>query len=494
MRKPAQLRAALHRRRDRRRSDRGGARARGAGPAAHARSTSARASRTLDEADAATREYLERRSTRSIASGIERNISLKLTQLGLDVDRATARRQPAHDPRARRAGGVLRPHRHGELAVHRRHARDLRDAVAARATGRSASCCSRRCIAREQDVARMNALGARVRLVKGAYKEPKAVAYQQKADVDAAYVRMMKTLLDRRHLSGDRDARSRDDRAARSSSRASTDIGARRFEFQMLYGIRRDLQSRLAEGRLPRARLRAVRPRVVSLFHAPPRRAAGAMSCSSSARIIGESSWSADLRTWDSRRATSCRLLESSRTAMLSAGDVVQMKLGRLHWYRWPAEGAATRRTRHGNVPPSWRRAPGSRTRHDGFASADDVRPARTRHDAAVRAGADVPALRVLRARNAWLGTERSAGSHGACASARRFSRTSSGSVESRSDPDSDRCSSGNSYAQMPGIGSRKPCTRCAGTDTARQQKRRQFRQRVATPSTSSTITYSSVE
>ena len=42
---------------------------------------------------------------------------------------------------------------------------------------------------------RINALGARVRLVKGAYKEPKAVAYQHKADVDAAFVRMMKMLL-----------------------------------------------------------------------------------------------------------------------------------------------------------------------------------------------------------------------------------------------------------------------------------------------------------
>ena len=47
----------------------------------------------------------------------------------------------------------------------------------------------------EQDLARMNALGARVRLVKGAYKEPKAVAYAKKSDVDAAYARMMKALL-----------------------------------------------------------------------------------------------------------------------------------------------------------------------------------------------------------------------------------------------------------------------------------------------------------
>ena len=47
----------------------------------------------------------------------------------------------------------------------------------------------------EDDLRRINALGARIRLVKGAYREPKSVAYQKKADVDAAYARMMKTLL-----------------------------------------------------------------------------------------------------------------------------------------------------------------------------------------------------------------------------------------------------------------------------------------------------------
>ena len=47
----------------------------------------------------------------------------------------------------------------------------------------------------EQDVERINALGARIRLVKGAYREPAAVAYQKKADVDAAYARLMKRLL-----------------------------------------------------------------------------------------------------------------------------------------------------------------------------------------------------------------------------------------------------------------------------------------------------------
>ena len=48
-----------------------------------------------------------------------------------------------------------------------------------------------------------------------------------------------------------------------------------RFEFQMLYGIRRDLQASLVKRRLPHAHLRAVRPAVVSVFHAAARRAAG---------------------------------------------------------------------------------------------------------------------------------------------------------------------------------------------------------------------------
>ena len=80
----------------------------------------------------------------------------------------------------------------------------------------------------------MNELGARVRLVKGAYKEPRSVAYQSKADVDAAFVEIMQLLLDRRDLSGHRDARSGDDcgdARVRASSAASPPD---RYEFQML--------------------------------------------------------------------------------------------------------------------------------------------------------------------------------------------------------------------------------------------------------------------
>jgi proline dehydrogenase len=84
-----------------------------------------------------------------------------------------------------------------------------------------------------------------VRLVKGAYKEPDAVAYQRKADVDAAFVRLMRLLLD----SGNYPAIATHDPVMIDQTRsyaAERDIAKDRFEFQMLYGIRRDLQASLA--------------------------------------------------------------------------------------------------------------------------------------------------------------------------------------------------------------------------------------------------------
>jgi len=101
----------------------------------------------------------------------------------------------------------------------------------------------------EADAGRMNALGARVRLVKGAYKESKAVAYQSKVDVDAAFVRIMRRLL----LEGEYPAIATHDPAMIDETRAfahEQGIGHDRYEFQMLYGVRRDLQGLLTrEGR-----------------------------------------------------------------------------------------------------------------------------------------------------------------------------------------------------------------------------------------------------
>jgi len=98
----------------------------------------------------------------------------------------------------------------------------------------------------EQDLQTVNALGGRVRLVKGAYKEPKAVAYQKKADVDAAYARMLKTLITGGH---DPVIATHDPAMIERARTIARDhhVAPDRFEFQMLYGVRRDLQAMLVK-------------------------------------------------------------------------------------------------------------------------------------------------------------------------------------------------------------------------------------------------------
>jgi proline dehydrogenase len=95
------------------------------------------------------------------------------------------------------------------------------------------------------DARRMNELGARVRIVKGAYKEPRAVAYQEKAQVDAAFVEITKLLLSE----GTYPAIATHDPAMIAAAKrhaAAHGVTPDRFEFQMLYGIRRDLQAALS--------------------------------------------------------------------------------------------------------------------------------------------------------------------------------------------------------------------------------------------------------
>jgi proline dehydrogenase len=198
--------------------------------------------RTIDEAAAATREYL-RLIDVIVASGIERNVSLKLTQLGVDVDRATC------IDNLRR---ILEPaNRHGffvRIDMENSPYTDVTLEVFAtlwqqeyRNIGLALQAALHRT---EQDVERLITLGARVRLVKGAYKEPPAVAFQKKTDVDAAFRRLMQLLLDR----GIYPAIATHDEAIIADTRAfaaQRHIGRDRFEFQMLYGIRRDLQTRL---------------------------------------------------------------------------------------------------------------------------------------------------------------------------------------------------------------------------------------------------------
>lgn len=96
----------------------------------------------------------------------------------------------------------------------------------------------------EQDVKDLLSVGCRVRLCKGAYKEPPEVAFPKKSDVDANYVKLMKILLP----SGVYHGIATHDPAIIDATKAfvkQQGIGLDRFEFQMLYGIRTDLQQRL---------------------------------------------------------------------------------------------------------------------------------------------------------------------------------------------------------------------------------------------------------
>jgi proline dehydrogenase len=94
------------------------------------------------------------------------------------------------------------------------------------------------------DVERALQLGCRVRLCKGAYKEPATVAFPEKKEVDANYVRCVHLLLDRGNYPG---IATHDPRIINEVKRyvAEHEIDRSRFEFQMLYGVRRDLQDQL---------------------------------------------------------------------------------------------------------------------------------------------------------------------------------------------------------------------------------------------------------
>ena len=196
---------------------------------------------SLAEADAATAEY-RRILGAIIGANIERNLSLKLTQLGLDVDRASAV-DNLRKILDRAEGFFVR------IDMESSHYTDTTLDIFETLWGhgyRQMGVVLQADLSRtEKDIERIVALGARVRLVKGAYNEPKKVAYRKKEDVDAAYARIMRVLLERGHY----PAIATHDEAMIDLTRRFAEerhIGRDRFEFQMLYGIRRDLQRELS--------------------------------------------------------------------------------------------------------------------------------------------------------------------------------------------------------------------------------------------------------
>ena len=119
-----------------------------------------------------------------------------------------------------------------------------------------------------------NAAAVPVRLVKGAYREPPSVAFPRKQDVDENYVALMKTLLDHGVYPA---IATHDERIIQEAMEYVEGRSIRQdsFEFQMLYGIRRDLQRKLIDARLPAAAVRSLRDGVVSVLHAAAGGASG---------------------------------------------------------------------------------------------------------------------------------------------------------------------------------------------------------------------------
>jgi proline dehydrogenase len=177
-------------------------------------------------------------------SGVDSNISIKLTMLGLDVDRGFCEENlRAVLEAGRERQNFVRIDMEGSrytaatLEIFHRIFPEFRREVGAVVQSylyRS-----------PEDVERLNEVGARVRLVKGAYKEPPSVAYQTRVGVNQSYDELVERLLSRGNYPA---VATHDDERIRRTREFAEEQGIPKsaFEFQMLYGVRRGLQESLA--------------------------------------------------------------------------------------------------------------------------------------------------------------------------------------------------------------------------------------------------------
>ncbi len=197
---------------------------------------------TADAARAAADRYVELLDALA-ERGLDRNVSVKLTQIGLDIDPDVCRENLLRIlGRAAELDAFVRvdmeDHAHTDATidlVRQAHAAYPRVGVVIQAYLRRSAA----------DVALLNADRVRVRLCKGAYDEPADVAFAHKWEVDDNFRRLAEALL----RDGEYPALATHDELLVAWARGFAErerIDHSRFEFQMLYGIRRDLQERLA--------------------------------------------------------------------------------------------------------------------------------------------------------------------------------------------------------------------------------------------------------
>jgi proline dehydrogenase len=181
------------------------------------------------------------------ANKLEANVSLKLTHMGLDVDEQLAcdlvsglvqKAASVSPPNFVRVDMEGSPYTQRTLDfVHQLHR-------IPRHAGRVGTVIQSYMLRAQADVEKLLADGIRIRLCKGAYKEPPEIAFQKKSDVDASYVKLMKVLLKSGIYHG---LATHDENIIREAKAFATRENVPRdaFEFQMLHGIRRDLQQSL---------------------------------------------------------------------------------------------------------------------------------------------------------------------------------------------------------------------------------------------------------
>ena len=179
-------------------------------------------------------------------TGLDANISVKLTAMGLDIGRDLALEEARKvAARGKEAGAMVGV----DMEAHPYVDRTLEIVEALKPTWDQVGVCLQAYLFRTRDdLDRLNRAGVPVRLVKGAYREPPQVAYPEKASVDAAFVRLLDALIrDNPYpmVATHDPALVRQTKTLAATYRRDRDS----FEFQMLYGVRRDLQEQVvAEG------------------------------------------------------------------------------------------------------------------------------------------------------------------------------------------------------------------------------------------------------
>jgi len=200
-----------------------------------------------DESEAArSRDEIIEILDRIAETGVDANVSVKLTQMGLDLSEETCvtnmhkvlARARKHDifvridmegsPFTERTLKLFSQRLHPEFG-------DLTGVVIQSYMRRSAA-----------DVEALIAMQARVRLCKGAYAEPPDIAFQERREVSESYAELMEHLVQRGNYPG---IATHDDELVKRTIEfvKKENISADRFEFQMLYGVRRDLQRKLRD-------------------------------------------------------------------------------------------------------------------------------------------------------------------------------------------------------------------------------------------------------